>query len=645
MWRAGHLVLILLASGATQPSQTPFDPDKDFRKAGELRATDMAESMRYLSRAAEGGHLEAQAILGLAHAQGLGGVAQDLALSKKWLRAAAKAGHAEATFNLVAICQALPSCLEAEDAEQALAWLRQAAAQNFAPAAYEAAHLLLKGSHNDEALTFFLQGARVGHAGCMYNAATLLYQEDSSSPAHLTRAVVWFGRAAAQSDDTKVTIDAAVASKRLRRLWVQRAEASDLTAAAATFEAAYAELDADTTTTGNQSQEAELLNVWSKGARHWDTFELAFERHASYDNAAAHAALRAAMEALESGLPYVAGPGGAAELLRYLLLSKLAEGAKALAREDGAISSVVGWVEQLVDQPLCAELFAEIETHPSCFNDQLAAAITMRRRLNETDKAEELRRVGIGHPKAATQWRTPAQTPRVFLPHLEATPWWEARRFEVSAKLEAAWTFGELQADLRRIDAAVSRAARSEEGSAFARIVSSGAPIRAAPGADGDAAGVWSEFMLFNGTDWMEERCAAAFHLCSVLRNAPEVSGEVVEADGTITRPQGQVTVFRLKPGARVLPHVGVTNRRLVLQFPLRGWDGVSFRVDDEWRHYAEGKAMVFDDSFEHEVVHRGLESRFVLYAVLHHPGLGTPRFTGEAAVSVDPMGSLEDME
>ena len=40
--------------------------------------------------------MEAQAILGLAHAQGLGGVAQDLALSKRWLRAAAKAGHAEA---------------------------------------------------------------------------------------------------------------------------------------------------------------------------------------------------------------------------------------------------------------------------------------------------------------------------------------------------------------------------------------------------------------------------------------------------------------------------------------------------------------------------------------------------------------------
>ena len=47
---------------------------------------------------------------------------------------------------------------------------------------------------------------------------------------------------------------------------------------------------------------------------------------------------------------------------------------------------------------------------------------------------------------------------------------------------------------------------------------------------------------------------------------------------------------------------VGVTNKRLVLQFPLQGHEGVRFRVADEWRGYERGRAMVFDDSFEHEV-------------------------------------------
>ena len=75
--------------------------------------------------------------------------------------------------------------------------------------------------------------------------------------------------------------------------------------------------------------------------------------------------------------------------------------------------------------------------------------------------------------------------------------------------------------------------------------------------------------------------------------------------------------------------------RRLVLQFPLQGWEGVRFRVGDESRAYAEGRAMVFDDSFEHEVVHGGAQPRFVLYAVLHHPDLGTPRLA-EAEPSCD---------
>lgn len=38
---------------------------------------------------------------------------------------------------------------------------------------------------------------------------------------------------------------------------------------------------------------------------------------------------------------------------------------------------------------------------------------------------------------------------------------------------------------------------------------------------------------------------------------------------------------------------------------------------------------MVFDDSFEHEVVHDGQADRYVLYAVLHHPDLGEPRLPG----------------
>ena len=50
---------------------------------------------------------------------------------------------------------------------------------------------------------------------------------------------------------------------------------------------------------------------------------------------------------------------------------------------------------------------------------------------------------------------------------------------------------------------------------------------------------------------------------------------------------------------------------------------------------------MVFDDSFEHEVVHGGSADRVVLYAVLHHPDLGTPTLrAGEGGESCDEPGS-----
>ena len=51
-------------------------------------------------------------------------------------------------------------------------------------------------------------------------------------------------------------------------------------------------------------------------------------------------------------------------------------------------------------------------------------------------------------------------------------------------------------------------------------------------------------------------------------------------------------TVFKLRPGSRVLAHTGTSNRRLVLQFALSGSRGVRFRVGHEWRSYDQGGAQ-----------------------------------------------------
>merc|ERR1712183_249326 len=81
------------------------------------------------------------------------------------------------------------------------------------------------------------------------------------------------------------------------------------------------------------------------------------------------------------------------------------------------------------------------------------------------------------------------------------------------------------------------------------------------------------------------------------------------------------ISILRLAPGATILAHNGVTNRRLILHFALRGSDGVTLVVGDERRTFGgDRNALVFDDSFEHSVIHQGPEDRYILFAQLKHP-------------------------
>ena len=178
----------------------------DFERAGALRTTDLKASMALLLRAAAAGHTEAQAVVGLAYAQGQAGLAADLATALSYLRRAASSGHTDAAYNLVALCGARPSCLEAVNTEQAVGWLQAAAAEGHAQAGFEAGVLLLRASGAEAATASFLLAARRGHAGAMFNAARLLHQTGDT-----TQAVAWFTKAAAQDDDHRAAADAKAA--------------------------------------------------------------------------------------------------------------------------------------------------------------------------------------------------------------------------------------------------------------------------------------------------------------------------------------------------------------------------------------------------------------------------------------------------
>ena len=88
-----------------------------------------------------------------------------------------------------------------------------------------------------------------------------------------------------------------------------------------------------------------------------------------------------------------------------------------------------------------------------------------------------------------------------------------------------------------------------------------------------------------------------------------------------------------LAPGAKIPPHTGVTNTRLVCHLPLVVPNGCWFRVGAETRTWERGKAFVFDDTIEHEAANTSDAPRVVFIVDVWHPGLSEEEKDGVRAV------------
>merc|ERR1711865_525913 len=79
-------------------------------------------------------------------------------------------------------------------------------------------------------------------------------------------------------------------------------------------------------------------------------------------------------------------------------------------------------------------------------------------------------------------------------------------------------------------------------------------------------------------------------------------------------------------PGTILKPHTGPVNFHLYCHLGLVTPPGAKIRVGSgKAREWEEGKALCFDDSYDHEAWHDGTEPRYVLMITLWHPDLGTP--------------------
>ncbi|RZJ21979.1 MAG: aspartyl/asparaginyl beta-hydroxylase domain-containing protein, partial [Brevundimonas sp.] len=78
----------------------------------------------------------------------------------------------------------------------------------------------------------------------------------------------------------------------------------------------------------------------------------------------------------------------------------------------------------------------------------------------------------------------------------------------------------------------------------------------------------------------------------------------------------------KLTPGARIPPHHGLINTRLICHLPLIAPPGNRFRVGNDVREWKEGQAWAFDDTIEHEARNDSDRDRTILIFDVWKPDL-----------------------
>ena len=121
----------------------------------------------------------------------------------------------------------------------------------------------------------------------------------------------------------------------------------------------------------------------------------------------------------------------------------------------------------------------------------------------------------------------------------------------------------------------------------------------------------WSALFVYKDGELMTDNMARCPKTVAALAHAPQVY-----------IPERGPTAFfsRLEPMTRIPPHTGSTNTRLTVHIPLVVPPNCGFRVGSEIREWEVGKALIFDDTIEHEAWNDSSEPRVVLIFDIWNP-------------------------
>lgn len=181
----------------------------------------------------------------------------------------------------------------------------------------------------------------------------------------------------------------------------------------------------------------------------------------------------------------------------------------------------------------------------------------------------------------------PMQYPPFYIPGVPARNFYNAAEFEFTKVLEEQ--FPVIKEELMQL--------LEQNGAGFRGYINEQA---------GRLAG-WNTFNFFFYGKKYQENCARCPKTTAILESLPRFEKD-------------HIMFSALNPHARIPPHVGPMNGILRAHLGLVVPQGCYIRVGAAERTWEEGKVMVFDDSFEHEVFNHSDQVRIVLFMNFWHP-------------------------
>jgi aspartyl/asparaginyl beta-hydroxylase (cupin superfamily) len=123
----------------------------------------------------------------------------------------------------------------------------------------------------------------------------------------------------------------------------------------------------------------------------------------------------------------------------------------------------------------------------------------------------------------------------------------------------------------------------------------------------------WSAFYLWKDGEPVAGNAARCPRTLDALRTAPLAR---------VPNRSPSILFSLLQSGAHIPPHNGLVNTRLICHLPLIVPGKCRFRVGNEIREWAEGKAWLFDDTIEHEAWNDCESTRVILLFDIWRPEL-----------------------